>query len=203
MRHASNASLSTWCQILNSLLTSIFQCCELLHMILCQSWSITPSSRPAFSVSMLKYASCASSSPVKTYSLVYRHPIFSTVICFKGLRVHISQMFLAFYHQLRFQGCNLWHILGVFQTQQGFYHHSVDQCCDILKFFLIYSGLIHTSILSVLINTSASSTILLQIHSVVYQHPVIKCCDTLQVLLYSPLIDVCQSHSHVQLFETP
>ena len=30
-----------------------------------------------------------------------------------------------------------------------------------------------------------------------------KCCDTLQVLLYLPLIDIFQSHSHVQLFATP
>ena len=33
-----------------------------------------------------------------------------------------------------------------------FYHHSVYQCCGIHQWFLIYSGLIHTSILSVLIN---------------------------------------------------
>ena len=63
--HAPNASLSTWCQILNSLSTSIFQYCEWLHRLLCQSWPITPRSLPSFSVSVLWYASCASSSPVK------------------------------------------------------------------------------------------------------------------------------------------
>ena len=94
----------------------------------------------------------------KTYSFVYHHPVFSRVICFKCLIVHISRTFPAFYHSPRFQGCNLWHILGVCltprgQTQQVFFHHSVYQCCDIHQWFLTYSGLIHTSILSVLINS--------------------------------------------------
>ena len=51
--------------------------------------------------------------------------------------------------------------------------------------------------------TRSSSTLMFQIHTLVYQHPMFKCCDTLQVLLYLPLIDIFQSHSHVQLFATP
>ena len=53
MWHAPNASLSTWCQILNSLSASIFQYYESPHMLLCQSWPVTPWSLPPFSVSVL------------------------------------------------------------------------------------------------------------------------------------------------------